>query len=845
MIQTPKPSPWDYQSISGYYDEMLITPERARPHWQTLLDALKELGPDDFGRRWEEGRRILQANGVTYNAYGQQDGLDRPWDLDAVPFVIAADDWQKIEAAVVQRATLLNAMLVDLYGAQDLLHRGILPPELVYAHPGFLRACHSPELAQPTYLHLYAADLVRNPDGKWWVIGDRTQTPSGSGYALENRIVLSRMLPDLFQECRVRRLNLYFQSVREMLYGAARTHRDNPRIVLWTPGPYNETYFEHAYLARYLGISLVEGGDLTIRDNAVFLKTLSGLLPVDVILRRLDDAYCDPLELRHDSTLGVPGLVQAVRAGNVAVVNSLGSGLLDTPSVMAFLPIVCRHLLGEELKLPSVATWWCGQQEQLQYVLEHLDRLVIKPAMVSLRNPPHFPTRLSKESRGELIARMKAQPHLFLGQEQVKLATAPVWKENKFAPRHWMLRVYACAAQGSYRVMPGGLTRVSADTATSEVSMQRGGGSKDTWVIADGPLPAYVPMRPPSRPVDVNRASFDLPSRIADNLFWLGRYVQRVETGVRVMRTALNRFSEEWGLTLTPNVIAAITVLKRIGMIKSDLQPEEESLEALQDELLAAIFDPKRPGSLVQDVERVHRNAWLVRDRVSKDSWNVLNQLDQAFSQPPLHEPMEVNGALEVLDQAIVNLMAFTGLVIESMTRSQGWRFLDLGRRLEWAILEVDRLRDCLVEPSAHEPELLGLLLEIADSSMTYRSRYFTSTQPSLVLDLLLIDEANPRSVAYQLSELNEHIEKLPYRPSEARRTTESRLSLAALTTVRLADIDELTQVDAKGRRPKLDAMLSKLLKDLPDMSHALTRSYLTYAVPFRSLQLTWTGAPS
>jgi len=312
-----------------------------------------------------------------------------------------------------------------------------------------------------------------------------------------------------------------------------------------------------------------------------------------------------------------------------------------------------------------------------------------------------------------------------------------------------------------------------------------------------------------------------------------------------VMRTALNRFSEEWGLTLTPNVIAAITVLKRIGMIKSDLQPEEESLEALQDELLAAIFDPKRPGSLVQDVERVHRNAWLVRDRVSKDSWNVLNQLDQAFSQPPLHEPMEVNGALEVLDQAIVNLMAFTGLVIESMTRSQGWRFLDLGRRLEWAILEVDRLRDCLVEPSAHEPELLGLLLEIADSSMTYRSRYFTSTQPSLVLDLLLIDEANPRSVAYQLSELNEHIEKLPYRPSEARRTTESRLSLAALTTVRLADIDELTQVDAKGRRPKLDAMLSKLLKDLPDMSHALTRSYLTYAVPFRSLQLTWTGAPS
>ena len=852
MSQSPTnlaspPSPWDYRAPNGYHDEMVTATGERREHWTPFLDAMKSMGATEFNLRWQEGRRILQANGVTYNVYGQPDGLDRPWDLDAVPFLIGPDDWRKIEAAIIQRATLLNTILADLYGSQKLLQEKLVPPELVFAHPGFLRPCHSDELAQRVYLHLYAADLVRSPNGQWWVMGDRTQTPSGSGYALENRIVLSRMLPDVFADCRVRRLNLYFQAVREMLVGSAKTHRDNPRIVLWTPGPYNETYFEHAYLARYLGITLVEGGDLTVRDRAVFLKTLSGLLPVDVILRRLDDSFCDPLELRHDSTLGVPGLVQAVRAGNVAIVNSLGSGLLDTPAMAAFLPNICKHLFKEELKFPSVATWWGGQEQPLSYILDHLDKLVIKPALLSSRNQSLFPGKLSKESRAELTSRMKSAPHQFVGQEPVQLATAPIWRDGKLAPRHWMLRVYAVAAQGTYRVMPGGLTRVSAALDTSEVSMQRGGGSKDAWVIADGPLPAYTPMRGPTRPIDVNRASFDLPSRIADNLYWLGRYVQRVESSVRVMRTALNRFSDEWGMTLTPAVNAALTVLIRCEMFRPEIlsAPPEIQADAIQHELIAAIFDAKRAGSIIGDVERVHRLAWLVRDRISKDSWNVLNQLDQAFQQPPLPEPLEVTGTLELLDQAIVNLMAFNGLVVESMTRSQGWRFLDIGRRMEWAIQKVERLYACLVAPAEHEPEVLALLLEIADSSMTYRSRYLTSMQPKLVLDLLMIDEANPRSLAYQLRQLDEHIEKLPYRPSEARRTLESRLALGSLTSVRLADIDELAKLDEEGRRSNLESLLLQLADDLPELSNALTRSYLTYAVPFRSLQTIWTGTPS
>lgn len=372
-----------YSARLGMLDEMVDAAGTPRPHWQQFLSAVDKLGTTELTRRWTEARQLIRENGVTYNVYGDPRGIERPWQLDPVPLLIGPEEAVHLEKGLIQRARLLELVLADVYGPQQLLHQGLLPPELVFANSAFLRSCHGIRPPGGRFLHLYAADLARSSDGRVHVLGDRAQSPSGAGYALENRIVLSRMLPAIFQDCKVQRLALFFRALRESLRASAPHNRDNPRIVLLTPGPFNETYFEHAYLARYLGFTLVEGGDLTVRDERVFLKVLGGLQPVDVIFRRLDDDYCDPLELRPDSFLGVPGLVQAVRAGNVAVANALGSGLLESPALLAFLPALCRTLLGEELLLPTVNTWWCGDDRDREYVFAHLEDLVIKAAFPS------------------------------------------------------------------------------------------------------------------------------------------------------------------------------------------------------------------------------------------------------------------------------------------------------------------------------------------------------------------------------------------------------------------------------------------------------------------------------
>src|ERR1051325_2175853 len=443
-----------YRPAPGGFDEMLAAPGTPRPHWQRFVNALDQLGRHELASRWENGRRIIREHGVTYNVYGDPQGMDRPWELDMVPLLVPAEEWRAIEAGLTQRTRLFNLILADLYGPQRLLRAGLIPPALIFANPGFLRSCHGLRVPGEIHLHLHAVDLARSPDGQWWSLGDRTQSPSGSGYALENRIVLSRILPDEFRESQVQRLASFFQVQRDTLRQLAPATSDNPNIVLLTSGPHNETYFEHAYLARYLGFTLVEGGDLTVRDRRVFLKTLEGLQPVDVIFRRVDDSFCDPLELRSDSFLGVPGLVEAARAGNVTIANALGSGILESPAFLAFLPSLCRHLLSEELRLPSVATWWCGQAKEQQYVLDHLTQIVIKPAFGTLARKPVFGGRLTAPERQNLLAAIRARPHEYVGQEQVALSTAPAWDNGRLDPRRVVVRAYVTATGDAFTVMP-------------------------------------------------------------------------------------------------------------------------------------------------------------------------------------------------------------------------------------------------------------------------------------------------------------------------------------------------------------------------------------------------------
>jgi uncharacterized circularly permuted ATP-grasp superfamily protein/uncharacterized alpha-E superfamily protein len=819
---------WPYAATAGFYDEVLGANEEVRPHWRKLAESLAAMGHDGLSRRWHDGRRLIHDNGITYNIYGATQNNARPWQLDPIPLVLDPEEWKSIEAGITQRAMLFNTVLADLYGAQRLLREDLLPRELVLPNPAFLRPCWGIVPQGGVHLHVYSADLARSPDGQWWVLADRTQAPSGAGYALENRLVSTRVMPDVFRESHVRRLANYFQAYRNALQRMVPVQRENPRIVVLTPGPYNETYFEHAFLARYLGYTLVEGGDLTVRENRVYLKTLGGLLPVDVIVRRQDDHFCDPLELHSDSMLGVPGLVQAVRSGTVSVANALGSGLAESPAYAAFLPGLCEELLGEKLKMPTVATWWCGQEAPLAYVAEHLKDLVIKPTFPGTSEDPIFGAELSVAAREELVAKMRARPGRYVAQEQVALSTVPVWEGAALQPRHLVMRVFAVTTGSSYLVMPGGLTRISASLSNMVVSMQRGGGSKDTWVLGEGPAPEFTLLRPPTHPLEVSRATFDLPSRVADNLFWLGRYTERVEAVVRIARAILGRVFQD-GEVATAGLNLGMHILRALGFLgepNAQVPPERE--------LAAMMYDPGT--GLALKIHQIRRVAGLLRDRISVDAWLILNQFDQQFSTPAPAEMLQVGAAQDRLNHAIITLSAFAGLVMEGMTRGDGWRFLDIGRRLERALQMAELLRHSFAGDSPTDVGALEAVLEIADSSITYRSRYLTSLQTDLVLDLLLADEANPRSIAFQLARLQEDVDQLPASHNAIRRPAEARLALSLLTAVQLADVRELVRDGAAGPSAALDALCARLIKELNHLSETLTRAYFSHSPQSRQL---------
>jgi uncharacterized circularly permuted ATP-grasp superfamily protein/uncharacterized alpha-E superfamily protein len=827
-----------YASPAGVHDELLAAPGQLRPAWQQFAAAMNGLGADELARRWEQAQRLVHENGITFNVYSEGQDRSRPWELDALPLLMPAGEWQSLSAALVQRAQLLNLILADLYGPQKLLSGGLLPAELLYAHPGFMRACHGQRMPHDCFLHIYAADLARSPDGQWWVAGDRTDTPSGAGYALENRIVISRMLPGVFHDCQVERLAPHFMALQESLRELAPHHRENPRIVLLSQGPKGENYFEDAYLSRYLGYTLVESGDLAVRDSRVLLKTLGGLLPVDVILRRLRESDCDPLELSGASRLGVPGLLQAARAGNVVVANALGSGLVESPAFMGFLPVLCRELLGEDLKLPSVATWWCGEAAARQYVLDKLDTLVIRPAFRLGGRPSISADELSRKGKQQLADMIKARPELFVGQEHVARSCAPVWTPDALKPAHVALRTYAVANDGSYSAMPGGLSRVSASAERLDMSILAGEGSKDLWVLSEGPVSHVSLLQPPGQTVELHRSGSELPSRVADNLYWLGRQVERAEGAARLLRTVFARLASEWESQNIPELPVLLRVLACQGQIEPGYVVDEikTPLPAIERVLPTIVFDASQPGSLRETLTAMHRTASIVRDRISIDSWRIVNHIDQDFERPRRRGHIDPSEVLDMLNQLIIDLASFSGLVMESMTRTQGWRFLDIGRRLERAMYTISLLQSALVRPVENERPVLEALLEVADSSMTYRSRYLASLLTAPVLDLLLTDETNPRSVAYQLAALSEHIENLPRDRSNPQRGPEQRLIMSTLHSIRMADVAALCNAQRSGERTQLDSLLSRQAAQLPKLSNAISNKYLIHAGPPRQL---------
>ncbi|HRF45086.1 MAG TPA: circularly permuted type 2 ATP-grasp protein [Candidatus Competibacteraceae bacterium] len=808
------------------YDEMCSAPGVLRPHWQEIAKSLEEIGGKELERRHGEVQRLLQTDGVTYNTYDDLHSSQRHWLVDPIPLLMTGEEWSELAIGLEQRTRLMNALLADLYDQRLAIRQGWLPPELIYPHPGFLAACHQSLPSGQRGLIFHGIDLARGPDGVLRVYGDRTQSPSGAGYALENRIILARALPMLYRDAPLRRLASFLETERATLAGLARHHPENPHVVLLTPGPNSPVYFEHAYLANYLSISLVEGEDLVVRDGRVWLKTLGGLQPVDVILRRVLDTFCDPLELRGDSLLGVPGLLQAVRGGHVVLANTLGSGIIENPGLAAFLPLLCRQLLGEDLKLPSLPTWWCGNPDDHGYVLSNLDHLVVRSI---LPNGPYWEgCQLDDTLRTQLIEQMQSAPYLFVAQEPQLLSTAPVLEEGNLLPRPVMLRGFVVAEDDGYRVMPGGLARVSSGLDTLQAALQKGGISKDWWVLAKTPQRHVSLLRQAHGPIVVTRDGSDLPSRVADNLFWLGRYSERFDGTARLLREALGRLLE-WEQDNTDercldDLFEALEI-----PVPPVAQSPRARFFALRQTLLSLLLEAEHPGSMEVIFNGMLRTGRAVRNHLGDDSWRLLNRLQQWIQQPS--PELGARQARELLEEELMLVAAFCGLNNETVPHHQGWLFFDIGRYLERVLRTLELFKLAFITARHPGVPLWEVVLTITDNLTAYRRRYRSALHPTAIIDLLLFDEGNPRSVGYQLKRLQRHIGRLQQPDGSPYRSAEERLILEAVSKLQLADIAALATLSHDNpHSTELDRLLDALHTPLSGLSDALTHSHFSHA---------------
>lgn len=739
-----------YSSDVARYDELLAPDGSIREHWQPLIRRLESSDAESLRRGTELARRLIVENGVTYNVYADPQGKDRPWALDTLPAIIPAGEWAAIAAGIEQRARVLDALLGDLYGPQRLLREGTIPAEIVFGHPNFLWPCQNAMPRGERWLYIYAADLARSHDGRWWVLNDRTQSPSGPGYALENRRIVSRVFTDLLEEMNVRSVTGAFAALRDGLLSNV-DDGEAPLAVVLTPGPFNETYFEHAYLARQLGFALVEGGDLTVRGETLYLKTLGGLRRVHAVLRRLDDDFCDPAELRADSALGVPGLLKVVRARRVVLANALGSGVLESAAWLGFHPSACEWLFGESLLLPSVATWWCGERPALEEVLDSLDRLIVKPTFPNQHFEPVFGRDLDRTARAQLIKRLRARPYAYVAQERIALSQTPAWRGDGFKGRALSIRVYAIATRDGYRALPGGLARIASDAYADVVSTQRGGGSKDVWVLAPDDFAADTSLDIRARPRPRNE---DLPSRVGENLFWLGRYAARCENKVRALRATLNieRRSELWH--------CAAEICRQIGIVRDGVSPA------------AALFDAQNTLGIVADLQRLQWSATQGRSRLSSEHWRAIGVVQRQF-----HDAASSRSDVpETLDRLVLSIAALTGFTLDDMIQDDAWRLMMLGRRIERLHFLSTLLAFTLADAASNRGEL-EWLLEITSSTIEYRTRYVDRPRWSGVLQLLLRDAKNPRSVSFLAQETARLVAVLAERGGELASTQLQALS--------------------------------------------------------------------
>jgi uncharacterized circularly permuted ATP-grasp superfamily protein/uncharacterized alpha-E superfamily protein len=776
----------DYRTVPGIPDELFDGMRRPREHWMQFLGDFAEYPQAEFDSRFSLATRHIRDTGVTYRVYGEE--TERSWPLNPLPLLLSQADWTQIAAGVEQRANLMEAVLQDLYGEANLLAEGALPAAAVTGSPEFIRGMRGIKPPGGRYTQIYAADVGRGPDGRWWVLDDRAQAPSGAGYALENRLVLARAYPNLYNAMNVERLAPFFDGLRRGM--ASTAGRSDPRICLMTPGPFSETYFEQAHLARYLGFLLVEGDDLVVRDGRVYIRTIAGLKRADVLWRRVDADFIDPLELNASSHLGVPGLVEAMRGGEVAVLNMPGSGVLESKALLGFLPKLCRRLLNEDLKMPNVATWWCGQPLERALVESQLETLAIAPAFDGA-GPDGVSSRarvmadLSASEHAAFMRRFGDRPGDFVGQEVVRLSTTPVLHEGRLEAAPFVLRIYAAATPDGMKIMPGGFCRTSDMPDVRAISMGDHARSADVWVLSEAPV-ERVSLMASRDEVTVRRILGHLPSRAADNLFWLGRYLERAEATLRLARSLCTSLMDsDAALHSTGETLGK---LEELLVAWGALDDESGDLRAV-DAARKALLDRDVAGSVIRLVQASRRTASSMRERLSPDFWTLLVNLENRLAEPA-QDPLSEGGVLQQVETALQLLAALSGLTQENMNRGVGWRFLDMGRRIERGV-NTCRLARALADENATIDDL-DLLLDLADSQITYRARYLVGLALRPVRDMVMLDPFNTRSAAFQVIALKDHLAALPSLLDDGMLEPPNRIVLPLATRLETADAGDL-----------------------------------------------------
>lgn len=755
-----------YKPLPGTPDEMVDPEGRLRPLWRDFVSAFAGLSPDEILRRTARSEQYLRDSGVFYRQYGAGTSVERPWPLSPIPVMIDEADWQALVPGLVQRAEVLEALMADLYGENRLVAGGHLPAQLVAANPEWLRPMVGITPQSGHYLHFLAFEIGRGPDGQWWVLADRSQAPSGAGFALENRVATSRAFNELYSEGHVHRLAGFFRDFRDALLGM-RQDRD-ARAAIMTPGPLNETYYEHAYIARYLGITLVQGDDLAVENGRLMVRTVSGLKPVDVLWRRLDGNYADPVELNGASRLGTPGMVSALRAGGLTMVNALGSGILETRALMAFLPKLAPRLIGQALTLPNIATWWCGGAGERADVLEAPERMLLSPALSTglPYDRQEEMIRAASLTPEELKAKLDAEGRNLVAQEAVTLSTTPALVDGKLAPRPMTLRVFLARTPQGWQAMPGGFARIGASPDPTAVAMQRGGTAADVWVVSPQEVPP-ISMVPATTGPFRRMGPGALPSRAADNLFWLGRYIERTEGIVRLLRARHVRLAET-GAAAAPMLAALQPLFKSRGV------------------------DPATgiPVGLLETLGSAITSAGQVRDRFSPDAWQALADINKTAHRMATRVAPG-DDAARALSALLRKLAGITGLVHENMYRFMGWRFLTIGRLHERA-MAMSEILAVLADDKA-PAGALDVAIELGDSVLTHRRRFTVATSRATVIDLLALDPMNPRSIRHQIEALNDQVRMLPGASENGVLSPLARAMLRCQTTLATQEPETLT----------------------------------------------------